>query len=265
MEYRVSTLSIILIAVAAITAAGGVIALFVYLKKKRNASVKAFFGGWIAFLFAVLLLESLVHSLVLGSEAGQTIRGNPLLFAVYGGVMAGLFEETARYICFSQFLKAEQENDWNALMYGTGHGGCEVFNLFVVTMINNLIYAVTLNTSGPDAILQSASGDVLVQLEEMIRQLCTAPPYMFLLSLVERVAAMALHLSLSVLVFYAVKKKSCRKYYLIAIMIHALVDFIAAYGGGIMPTALLEAVIVLCSAAAGWYAWRVWKCNHIES
>ena len=58
-----------------------------------------FLGAAVFFLFA-LVLEQGGHSLVLNGPLGQTITGNLLLYALYGGLMAGLFEEVGRLVAF---------------------------------------------------------------------------------------------------------------------------------------------------------------------
>ena len=43
---------------------------------------------------------------------------------LYGGLMAGVFEETGRYVSFKWFLKKETRIQ-DGLSYGIGHGGIE--------------------------------------------------------------------------------------------------------------------------------------------
>ena len=48
------------------------------------------------FFLAVIVLEGLAHSLVLTGPYGQKIWETPWLYALYGGLAAGIFEETGR-------------------------------------------------------------------------------------------------------------------------------------------------------------------------
>ena len=116
----VPALSIAGMAVALLVSFALPIALFIYSKKKLHAKTAAFFIGCGVFVVMVVLLESLAHNLILGST-GSTITGDPLLFALYGGLMAALFEETGRYVAMRFFVKPLDFN--NAFMYGVGHGG----------------------------------------------------------------------------------------------------------------------------------------------
>ncbi|MBO7703211.1 MAG: YhfC family intramembrane metalloprotease [Solobacterium sp.] len=265
MEYHVSGLSIACMAIGAVMGTVIPIVLFLYLRKKKNASGKAFLCGWLAFFAAALLLERGFHALVFSTPVGAWIQNNLFFYALYGGLMAGLFEELARYFCFSKFLKPEMNNDWNALMYGAGHGGCEMFNIFAVTMVGNLTYALTLNSQGITAFTNGLSGEALEQMTSIITELCTVSPGLFLFGLLERVSAIILQLALSVLVFYAAKNAGeDRKLLLIAVELHALVDFLAVILNALVPVAVVELVVLLLSLGAAYFARMVWR-RHQEA
>ena len=257
MNYHVPTASIVCIVIA--FAAGIIVplALFLYLKKKKNASLRPFLIGWIAFVIAVSVLERLFHMLVLGSPIGSYLTNNLFFYALYGGVTAGLFEELTRYFCFSKLLK-EYDEEKDALMYGAGHGGSEMFNLLSVTMANNLAYALTINSSGADAIFSGLTGATLESVQGVISQLCTVPSWMFLLSIVERISALAIQLALSLLVFYAVRyPEKDRKLLCLAVELHALVDFLSVIISGFLPLAASEAVIAFMAVLVVLFAKKI--------
>lgn len=265
MEYHVSSLSIALMGIGA--AAGFIvpIGLVLLLRKKTGASVRSFFIGWLAFFLSVLVLERLFHSLVLKTPVGTAISGNLFSYALYGGVTAGLFEELARYFAFKKFLVRELEDDSNALMYGAGHGGCELFNIYSITMLNNIILSLTLNSSGISALTQSLSSEQASQVIAQIPQLCAFGPGTLALGLLERASAMIVHISLSVLVFCAVKKpEQNRRLLLIAVELHALTDFLAVILSGLLPIWAAEAGIAAFALFVAWFARKVWKDNHQE-
>lgn len=266
MEYHVSSATAAVIVLCMVLGVVIPLALFFWLNRKKKASPRPFLIGWLGFLIAVTVLERLFHALVLNSSVGAALNRNLFLYALYGGITAGLFEELTRYLCFSRILKKEQNNDWNALMYGAGHGGSEMFNLFTILMANNLIYAVTINSGGASEILQPLAGDALLQMQAVIEQLCTASPALFLLSLTERIFALSIHLSLSVLVFYAAKGPAQnRRLLLIAVELHALVDFIAVISSALFPAAVTELIMLVMAAGIAFFARMVWRQNHETS
>ena len=262
MNNTVSTGSIVMIVLCMTAGTALPLVLFVYLKRKKQASPRAFFIGWLAFLIAAGLLEQLFHTMVFASGIGRLIQSNLFLYALYGGVAAGLFEEVARYFGISRFLKNHMDNDWNSLMYGAGHGGSELFNLFVMTMANNLIYAVALNSGGAERILQGLEGEGLVQMRAMLETLASTPAYMYALGFMERISAVILQLSLSVLVFQAVKDPAQNKrLLLIAVELHALADFLAVILNSFLPAAVTEILILVIACGAAMFARKVWLDN----
>lgn len=125
-------------------------------QKKKHADIFPFFIGCAVMLVFALILESAVHQIVFGSSTGETIRNNIWLYTLYVGLIAGLFEETGRFIAFKTVLRKKRDKDVNALMYGAGHSGR--------------------NTS---ALTGALSGDALTQMEAVIETLTSSPSYIF--------------------------------------------------------------------------------------
>ena len=69
------------------------IGLFVYAKKKLGAKTAPFFIGCGIFFVMVLMLEAAIHRIVF-QLAGEALTGSVILYAVYGGLMAALFEKS---------------------------------------------------------------------------------------------------------------------------------------------------------------------------
>ena len=181
MTGTVPALSLVFMVLSAMIGFAIPVAAFLYFRLKKRADILPFFIGCaVMFLFA-LVLEALIHQLVLGSAVGARIQANVWLYALYGGVMAGLFEETGRLLAFKTVLKKYQSRDVNALMYGAGHGGIEAVVLLGITMINNLTYSVIINAGSTEALLAPLTGDLKAQVQSAIQALCTTPAHHFLL------------------------------------------------------------------------------------
>ncbi|MDR0538038.1 MAG: YhfC family intramembrane metalloprotease [Tannerellaceae bacterium] len=61
--------------------------------------------------------------------------------------MAGLFEETARFISF-KILKKKYNGIGTGLAYGIGHGGIEAVLLAGLSMIVSIVFCIMINTVG---------------------------------------------------------------------------------------------------------------------
>ena len=174
--------------------------------------------------------------------------------------MAGLFEETGRYLAFSFALKKYRAKNVNALMYGAGHGGFEAIVIAGFTMINNIIWSVMINNGSISSMISSLPGDQLAQAQQSVTLLATLPSYQFLLSGVERLLAIALHIALSVIVWFAVKWDGKIYLYPAAILIHFAVDAAAALLSGLdVNVILIEIVVAVLTAAAALFARRLWR------
>ena len=202
-------------------------------------------------LFA-FILESGMHNLVLSSPAGAVIRNNIWLYALYGGFMAGLFEETGRYLAFAFALKKYRAKNVN--------GGFEAIVITGITMINNIIWSVMINNGSISSMLSSLSGDQVAQAEQSVTLLTTTPSYQFLLGGVERLLAIALHIALSVIVWFAVKWNGKFYLYPAAILIHFAVDAAAAILSGLgVNVILIEIAVAVLTTAAALFARRLWR------
>ena len=182
------------------------VALFLYLRFVKKADIYPFFAGCTVMLLFAFILESGAHSLVLSSPAGPVIRGNIWLYALYGGFMAGLFEETGRFVAFKTVLKKRRGNDRNALMYGAGHGGVEAILLLGFAYISNLVMSLLINVGMADKLTAGLTGDALEQVQSAFTTLTATAPWTYLLAVVERAVAVTTHICLSVLVWFAAKK-----------------------------------------------------------
>ena len=249
-----------------LSALGGVaipVALFLYFRKRKKADVPPFFVGCAVMVLFAFVLESLFHRLVLSFPAGQTISGNVWLYALYGGLAAGLFEESGRFLAFRTVLRKYRENDADALMYGAGHGGIEAVVLLSLSMVSNIVISLLVNSGQSGLLTAALEGEELRKMEEGIRTLITAAPGAFLAGLIERASAVTLHLACSVLVWFGAKEKRWTALYPAAILLHALMDFIAALLSRFAaPVAVTELALAVFAVLTALLARAVWKKLH---
>ena len=236
------------------------VAFLLYFRIKKKADILPFFVGCAVMLLFAFVLESLVHRLILGSALGDTILKNTWIYALYGGFMAGLFEETGRFAAFKTVLRKYRDKDRNALMYGAGHGGLEALVILGITMINNILYAVLVNTGNTELITGPLTEEIRTQVESAFTALITTPSYQFLLASVERVLAIVLQISLSVLVWFAAKRKDSILLYPFAILLHLLVDafvvILSDKGVSLLAVEGVVLVFAVCYAAIAKFVWK---------
>lgn len=259
MDVTVSTATIVCMLISCLIGFAIPIGLYIFFRKTVNAETAPFFIGCGTFLIFALVLESGLHQFILGTSFGETIRNNTLYYAIYGGLCAGIFEEFGRLICFRTLLKSYMYKDSNALMYGAGHGGLEAMMVLGVTMINNIAYSSIINKGELAKYTATMAPDAEEAFRVIINQLITAPSWQFLLGGIERIIAIILQISLTVLVWMAVTRKHRFYYFPLAILIHTVVDAVPVIlSGNGMNVPAVEAILALMAAAVALLARKVW-------
>jgi len=206
--------------------------------------IKYFYDKIICILIGIagFIVSVLIESVFL--KIIEWFSGRLILFYIIAGLSPGIFEETGRYICLKYLSSKEQYQQRNiSVSYGIGHGGIESI-LTGIILLSNLFTKDTLIEKG----LLKSSITFL----------------MCLMSAIERIFAVLSHISASVLVYKAVKKKKII-YYIIAIILHDLIDLIALlYQLGIIKNIyVVELIIGICSSCITYYAFKLY--NNLES
>lgn len=243
--FSVSIIAVTMFNVAAVTL--GTLAVMLWLRRRGGRWRDFFLGAGIFFLFA-MVLEQILHTLVLRSPLGQVLQGNIWLYGLYGGLAAGIFEEVGRFLAFKLVLRNRRERI-TALSYGVGHGGMEAFLLLAVTYFNNL-YLFSVLSNG---------GTLAPELTAALENLAALPAVMYLWAGLERVIAITIHMTLSVLVFTAVTRPGKRWLFPAAIGLHAAADFSTLVSAAYLPVAAVELLAAAWALALVWLAVGLYK------
>ena len=248
--------SLILMAVNALLGFAVPVCLAVWLVRKHHARISTILIGAGTFIVFALVLESILHQLVLKGPHGASILGNTLRYALYGGLAAGVFEETGRFLSMKFLMKKEPAKPLPGIAYGVGHGGVEMLIIFGITMINNLVISALINSGQADAIFAKVPEEAAAQVQAQLDQLQTLGAGTLLIGLWERISALILHLGLSMLVWVAVRKGGKWLWlFPTAIALHALVDAGAVLlqkSAGMVTLELIVTAEALAVAAIGY-------------
>ena len=187
------------------------IGLLIYWKKRSNLSMFPFTIGGVCYLLFAMGLEQLVHVIFIGMipPISDAILSNSWLYVLYGCIAAGLVEETGRYFGFRILLQNYPERE-TSVAYGIGHGGLET----ILTL--GLTYGILLLTIRGAAFGDAEGNAALI---DYINSLTVSEAC---LTTLERVAAMMMHIGLSIFVFTAVHQKKQAYLFPLAIVLHAL-------------------------------------------
>ncbi len=247
-------------AVGAVLGIAVPVCLAVWLMRKYRTRLSTILIGAGTFIVFALVLESIMHQLVLKGPNGPAIMGNTLLFAVYGGLAAGVFEETGRFLSMKFLLKKEPSTALPGIAYGIGHGGAEMLIIFGVTMISNFVVSALINAGLSGILFAKVPEDAAAQLQAQLNQLQTVGAGTLLTGLWERISALVLHLGLSMLVWVAVRKGGKWLWlFPAAVALHAIVDAGAVMlqkSVGMVPLELIVSAEAVAVAAIGYMVAR---------
>ncbi|PKN84319.1 MAG: hypothetical protein CVU46_14500 [Chloroflexi bacterium HGW-Chloroflexi-8] len=177
----------------------------------------------------------------MGILSADKMSGSALVItSLVLGLTAGLCEELARtagYALLKKYRRLE-----HGLMLGLGHGGVEAMILVGILAAGSVAQLFALR--GQDLTSLGFSGEQLAYVQLQLATL-DKPAWIAFLPLLERLIAMSLHVSLSLMVLRAFQTHKAL-WVVIAILYHALVDF----GAGLLSHSitnlwLLEGCIFL--------------------
>ena len=129
------------------------------------------------------------------------------------------------YILF-KFIRKDSKT-WNeGVFIGLGHGGTEAIIFGILAAVG--FFTMLAYRSMDLSTIPSIPADQLELAKQQVAAYWSTPVYMTLLGAVERIFAICLHISLSVMVLYSIVNKK-PVWFWIAILWHAIVDTVAVY------------------------------------
>jgi uncharacterized membrane protein YhfC len=221
--------------------------LWVYFTRKFSLAWRLVLAGGLTFVVSQVLHIPLV--LGMGSFLQSVPRP---VNAILLGLLAGIFEETARYILFRFILR--KTRSWKeGVLVGLGHGGTEAVLLGLLAAFG---FFTMLVMRGSDlSTMPGIPADQVEAARQQVAAYWSMPWYMALMGFLERIFAITLHVSLSVMVLYAIADRKPIWFWL-ALLWHALVDAVAVYAVqkvGILGT---EAVIAVFGLISLWIVFK---------
>ena len=224
------------------------ILLWIIFTRKFALSWKLVLAGGLTFIASQILHIPLVLGL------NSFLQSSSLLVtAIILGLLAGIFEETARYVLFKFILK--RSRSWKeGVLVGLGHGGTEALLVGIsvaLTLANMIAYRnVDLST------VPSIPPEQLELAKQQVEAFWSAQPLMALLGFFERVFAICLHVSLSVMVLYGLAKKQAIWFWL-ALLWHAIVDAVAVFVGQSVGILQAEGLVAIFAVISVWIIFKM--------
>ncbi len=191
------------------------------------------FNSWV--------LEPVVKRLGLSlDQGGLQLAAVGLLY----GLSAGLFEEITRALGYRFFIK--EDRDWvSGMMYGVGHGGIEAILLGALALVA-FVQVMVLRDVDLSTVVAPHQVDLA---RSQIEAYWAMPWYQAILGAVERLSALPVQVSLSLMVLQAFRRKQA--WWLgLAIGWHTLVDAVAVFAFQTWNVYLTEVIVAVFGVAS---------------
>jgi uncharacterized membrane protein YhfC len=164
---------------------------------------------------------------------------NLLIYALFLGLSAGIFEEGARYLTY-RFWAKDARSWGKGLMLGAGHGGIEAILLGLTGIIN--VGALVLIRQG--MFVDAIPPDQMPLVQEQITAVFSTPLPAIMLGAMERLFALCAHLAMSLLVMQVFVRGQLR-WLLASILWHTLLNASAVIAVTTWNAYVTEAIIGL--------------------
>lgn len=238
------------------------IILLIVWKKKTGASLKPAVAGMIVFpLFGIGLKMIPGYFLLMADNpVSRAITSNVWLYSIIGGgLLAGIFEEGGRFVAFKTVLKNFGSGK-DAVSYGIGHGGFE--SAYVgFSVMSILMTAIMVNSGGMALLTAGMDAEMVETFTAQLKSYAESPFYVpAVLGTFERICAITLHISLSVLVFTAAREKKYLYLFPCAILLHTGLNSLTGfYSSGMVSAVGMEVIIAVYAAIVTFFAFRLYK------
>ena len=235
---------------------------------KQQTKISWLIAGAVGFIVSARVLELGVHlvCIVMDNPVSRFINGNIAVYVLYGTIMAGVFEECGRYIVLKYIMKKDRTPE-NAVMYGIGHGGIEVFTAALPMMISYLAIAVLFSSGNIESAFSTLNitEDIAATALPTVQAAAAFDYGTMALNVFERLGAMFTHIGLTVIVYYSVV--NAKKAFLpMAILLHMLADSLAAlYQKGVVPLWSVEVWLALWAAVIMFIAVKLYRKMKVSS
>lgn len=260
-----TTLSAIL-SVSIFTIAVPIIVLIIWCYRTK-AKVMPALTGAIVFLIFARILETIpnIFFLFTDNPVSRVITSTPILYALYCGIIAGVFEETGRFTAF-RFLEKKFPEKETSITYGIGHGGFESMSVVGSGYLQYFSIAMMIHNGTINEMLASFSGEELTSMESIVSLISSMTVSTCILTIVERTYAFIFHIALSVLVYHSIHAPGKKWLFPVAILLHTGMDMFAGlYQMNMLPLIATEAIGIIYTALVAFWAYRIYTDNEDTS
>lgn len=233
-------------------------AAFFWYKKKKSGIIPMLIGA-ATFFAAAVVLEGIFHALflVVITPVADFINSNFLVYVLYGSFMAGIFEETGRFVSFKLIKKRCNTFD-DAVAFGIGHGGFECAYVLGIGVGSYIVMALLINLGLGNLIFADMTEAEIAMAAPIFENIASITPWVAFAAIAERISAMTFHICNSVIVFNGVKNGKISRLF-IAIFAHGAFNMVALILNEYCGILVTEAALFAFASFLAYYILKIKK------
>lgn len=199
------------------------IILMIILNKKYNGSLKVFFLGMLTYFISTQIIQAPILKIFVNTDGAVSkfINENALVYSIFTALVAAIIQLAARFIYF-KYVCRNNTFIVDSVGFAIGFGGFESIFIGSIVAFNALSYAILINSGNLESSLKSAN----ISSEQILQTLeyYTSTSWQTWTMIgIERIFLMLLQISLSLMVFYAIKYQK-NNYLLLSALFQIIVN-----------------------------------------
>ena len=216
-------------------------------RRNRDANRRPFFWGMLCYIILGVAMKYIFISTL--QDSFGSVTEHRFLNALLSGVSAALIIDGGRFLVV-RFLMRKYECQRDALMFGAGYGGTEVFLFSGLTAFFGFTLANVINNGHLSTLLDGLDANTASILTSQIEKAYSTSGWTFLVISIECVITFVLEMCLSIMIYRAARDKTAINCLWISMGIHFAFAFIAQILSGVIPLLITELLLAaVCFAA----------------
>ena len=211
---------------------------FAILRFRKLTGYAPFFAGFSVYLVINLTIENFVKGLFFaeGETLSNIMKNNVFVSIFFTGLITIIFGEGVKFLVF-RFVLQESRRKHDGLAYGAGFALIESVALTFMLAFVPVMYAGLINESGPEVFIQSVENhEMAISIVEDMQNYTNSGIILTILTLL---ISMLAQIGLSMICFYAVKRKV---YKMMGLAV--LLDFLSTIPSAMVTSGLIESKVI---------------------
>ena len=194
----------------------------ILLKMRKKVRFAPFLLGLVTYFTFAVICVSVLNVLFLSDKRPTSffIKNNVIPYSIYFAIVTGMLEELGIMVAFKKILVSRDEKS-TAFMYALGHAGLDAVLIAGPALLVYINCGATINELGIEGFREKFADARNINPDEIIDILQKLGISDILYMGFERIMYFAMHIFLSFMIFYSVKRRTIA-YFWFAVVLRAL-------------------------------------------